>query len=183
MNESCHTYEWVMSHIWMSHVTHMNESCHTWEWVMSHIWVVVSHIWMSNLAHVNESRDTYEWVMSHIWMRNVTHMNETCHTLQHTATTQQRHSDFQRVALSYPFLLRMVACPLRSPVCCKQLGHMCVLQHVLQHVLQCASPCRNKNGYGRATRWKSLCRCWVVAVCCSVWHVHYYWKRRVESRW
>ena len=23
-----HTYEWVMSHIWMSHVTHMNESCH-----------------------------------------------------------------------------------------------------------------------------------------------------------
>jgi len=26
MNESCHTYEWVMSHIWMSHVTHMNES-------------------------------------------------------------------------------------------------------------------------------------------------------------
>jgi len=29
MNESRHTYEWVMSHIWMSHVTHMNESCHT----------------------------------------------------------------------------------------------------------------------------------------------------------
>jgi len=32
----CHVYEWVMSHIWMSHVTHMNESCHTYEWVMSH---------------------------------------------------------------------------------------------------------------------------------------------------
>jgi len=30
-------YEWVMSHIWMSHVTHMNESCHTCEWVMSHM--------------------------------------------------------------------------------------------------------------------------------------------------
>ena len=29
MNESCHTYEWVMSHIWMSHVTHTNKSCHT----------------------------------------------------------------------------------------------------------------------------------------------------------
>jgi len=26
--KSCHTYEWVMSHIWLSHVTHMNESCH-----------------------------------------------------------------------------------------------------------------------------------------------------------
>jgi len=29
MNESCHTYEWVMSHWWMNHVTLMNESCHT----------------------------------------------------------------------------------------------------------------------------------------------------------
>jgi len=37
MNESCHTYESVMSHIWMSHVTHMDESCCTYGWVMSHI--------------------------------------------------------------------------------------------------------------------------------------------------
>ena len=28
MNESCHTYEWVMSHICTSHVTHMNETHH-----------------------------------------------------------------------------------------------------------------------------------------------------------
>jgi len=28
MNESCRTYKWVMSHVWMSHVTHTNESCH-----------------------------------------------------------------------------------------------------------------------------------------------------------
>jgi len=33
MNASCHTYEWVVSHMWMSHVTHMNESCHIYEWV------------------------------------------------------------------------------------------------------------------------------------------------------
>ena len=31
MNESWHTYEWVMAHIWMSHGTHMNESWHTYE--------------------------------------------------------------------------------------------------------------------------------------------------------
>jgi len=43
-------YEWVMSHIWMSHVTHMNGSCH-------------------------ESCHTCEWVMSHMWMSHVTHMN------------------------------------------------------------------------------------------------------------
>jgi len=28
-NDSCHTQGWVMSHTWMSHVTHMDESCHT----------------------------------------------------------------------------------------------------------------------------------------------------------
>jgi hypothetical protein len=27
------------THICMSHVTHMNESCHTYEWVISHIWM------------------------------------------------------------------------------------------------------------------------------------------------
>jgi len=61
VNESCQSYEWVMSHMWMSHVNHMNESCYTCEWVMS-------IIWMSHVTHVNESCHTYECVMSHIWM-------------------------------------------------------------------------------------------------------------------
>jgi len=89
MNESCHiyewvmshtwmshvTYEWVMSHIWMSHVTHMNESCYIYEWVMS-------HIWMSRVTHMNVLCHTYERVMSHIWTSHVTHMNESCHTYE-----------------------------------------------------------------------------------------------------
>ena len=58
-NESCDTYERVMSHIWGSHVTRiwmsqgtlMNESYHTYEWVIS----VISHIWMSHITDVNES--------------------------------------------------------------------------------------------------------------------------------
>ena len=29
VTESCHTGEWVISHIWMSRITDMNESCHT----------------------------------------------------------------------------------------------------------------------------------------------------------
>jgi len=36
-NESCHTYEWIMSHVRMGHVTRTNESCHTYEWIMSHV--------------------------------------------------------------------------------------------------------------------------------------------------
>ena len=51
-------YGWVVSHIRMSHVTHINESCCTHEWV-------TSHIWMSHVTHIDESRHTYEWLMSH----------------------------------------------------------------------------------------------------------------------
>jgi len=53
MNESYHTHQrvmphalvshWVMSNLWMSHVTLMNESCQTCEWVMSiYGWVMSS---------------------------------------------------------------------------------------------------------------------------------------------
>ena len=67
INESCHTYERVMSHIRMGHVTRMNElrhgSCHTYErvmyvWVMSHI--RMSHVGMGHVTHMNESWHTYE---------------------------------------------------------------------------------------------------------------------------
>ena len=70
---SCLTYEWVMSHIWTSHVTHMNESCLTYEWVMS-------HIWMSRVSHMNRSCRTYECVTTHIWMSHVLHTSESCLT-------------------------------------------------------------------------------------------------------
>ena len=86
MNESWYTYEWAMSHMWMSHGPHLNESCHTCEWVMVMVetrvtekrWYawVMSRMWMNHGTHMNESWHTYEWVMSHIWMRHVTHVNE-----------------------------------------------------------------------------------------------------------
>ena len=97
MNESCHTYEWVVSHKWMSHVTHMNELCYTCERVMSHIWIghvthaheschtyvwVTSRICMSHVTHMNGSRYTCVWVMSHIWMGPCTHMYESRHTYE-----------------------------------------------------------------------------------------------------
>jgi len=71
MNESCHTYEWVMAHIWMSHGTHMNESLHTHEWVMA-------HIWMSHVTHMNESCHTYEWVIAH----NASKIDKACEIIQ-----------------------------------------------------------------------------------------------------
>ena len=69
---SGYTYEWVMSHTQMSHVTYRNESWHICEWVMSHIWMsraanrcVMSY--MSASCHTWMSHVTYEWVMSHTW--------------------------------------------------------------------------------------------------------------------
>jgi len=96
------THEWVTSHIQMSHVTHVNESCHTYEWGMSHIlkkkWVM-SHIWMSHKcrefgamcatcgvlgAHMNES--SHECATSHIRIPHITHRNESCHTYKWVTT-------------------------------------------------------------------------------------------------
>jgi len=77
--------------IWMSDGTRMNESCHSYEWVMSHVnesfntceWVASCHIdsacWGWWFAIGNESWHTCEWVMSHIWTSHVTHVNESPH--------------------------------------------------------------------------------------------------------
>jgi len=52
-NESCHTCQWVMSHMCMGHVTYLSGSCPTYEWVMSQIWTsLVSHIKISHVTHV-----------------------------------------------------------------------------------------------------------------------------------
>jgi len=67
MNESCHTCEWVMSHVWMSHVTRVNESCHTCEWVMSHVWMRLVTYWKCHVTHTNVICTGWEWVMLHIY--------------------------------------------------------------------------------------------------------------------
>jgi len=82
--KSLHTVEWVMSHVWMSHGTHLNYEWNEnkWEWMrMKWEWndndegseneVLVSHY-----AQWNESCRTYEWVMAHIWIRNEMRINE-----------------------------------------------------------------------------------------------------------
>jgi len=85
MNESCPVCEWVMSHMWMSHVPYVNESCPMCEWGMP-------HAWMSHGPYVNEACPICEWVTTHIcvsgriehvsdnlgWMSHVPHANESC---------------------------------------------------------------------------------------------------------
>ena len=111
MNGSCHTYEWVISHVWMSHVTRMNGSCHTYEWDMSHVCMshvtrsesVMSHTCVIHVARMHESCHTYEWVMSHLWMSHVTRVNKSCHTYEcescHTYKWVMSHIRTSRVTM------------------------------------------------------------------------------------
>jgi len=80
INVSCHTYQCLMSHIWMPHVTHMDASCHTYECLMSHIWMPhVTHMNASYVTRENTSCLTYKCLMSRIQMRPVSHINASCH--------------------------------------------------------------------------------------------------------
>ena len=58
INESCHTYEWVMSHIWRIRDTHMKESCYMYEGVTNSCHVT----WMKESRHVTTCRDSSQCV-------------------------------------------------------------------------------------------------------------------------
>jgi len=109
--DSCHTYQWVISHKWMSHVTYMNETCHT-----------------------------CEWDMSHISMSHVTHMSQThCNTLQHTATyCNTLHCntgawDASVTSECYKHLPTSTRLSFQDQ---RGASHCNTLQHALQHTLQ-----------------------------------------------
>jgi len=67
--------------MWMRDGARVNKVCHTYEWVMSHVWMRHgTHMWMSHITHVNESQDIASNCNSRQYA--ATH----CNTLQHTAT-------------------------------------------------------------------------------------------------
>jgi len=70
---------WFMSHMPITDVAHINTSCHTCQWIMSHISASIES-WdthqMSHLTHINQlCCPTYKSVLSHIYMSVVTHIN------------------------------------------------------------------------------------------------------------
>ena len=84
--ESCDMYEYVMSHIWISHVSYIYESCLIYEYIMSHMWIRhVSHMKTSCHTYRRASQlmsHTYEWVMSYIQTSHVSFTNEWCLTYE-----------------------------------------------------------------------------------------------------
>jgi len=109
MNESCHTYGWVMAHIWVSHgtraiwschpygsrVQHKNESCrpfsHAYQCITDTYQCITDtqkkieschpYEWIATHS-MDELCHAYEWVMAHIWVSHGTHMSESCHTYE-----------------------------------------------------------------------------------------------------
>jgi len=108
-DESCHTYEWVLSRVWKSHVTCINESCHvtcineschtyecdmsyhttyTYEWVTPHnshfaqSRAALESFLRSHVTHMTESYRTYHRVVSytlHLTMSHVTQLTHIAH--------------------------------------------------------------------------------------------------------
>jgi len=71
-NESCHTYECIMSRTWIHHVTHMKAS---------YLSQYVSHLRQETTSHVprnSESWFTYQWVMVHASMSHIAHVSHEC---------------------------------------------------------------------------------------------------------
>jgi len=83
VNGLWHTYEWVMSHIWPSQITHTYGTCHMHEAMCILVdWMQqLFRLWITHSTHMNESWHTYEWIMAHTyeaWIRQrpAQHTNE-----------------------------------------------------------------------------------------------------------
>jgi len=100
----------TVSHVYMSHATHVHGSCHVYEWVMAHIRVISRtascrakrrhcKYSMNHVAHANESMNAY------IWMRRVTHMIESYHTynrvMSHIWMSHDLHSFMHKGIVAY----------------------------------------------------------------------------------
>ena len=102
-DEPYHTYEWVMSHVRMSHVTHTNESSSTFEWVMSNL--RTSHVSCLTYKHTHPGvvvickelvGGRQYWVISHTQMSHIPPMNETCFISHMQTYTLRSSSSMQR---------------------------------------------------------------------------------------
>ena len=78
LNESCHRYEWVMSHIWMSHVTYMNVM---WRCDMTHSYVWHdSFICVIRLIHMCDMTNSRVWHDQYICVTWLIHIFDMPHS-------------------------------------------------------------------------------------------------------
>jgi len=110
MNESPHIYEWVRTHLWISHMTHMRVrvtlihlNCRQ---QVAHTTRTTHHTHTSHGAHMNETCHTYEWGRTQLWISHtarmrvrVTHINTNCRQqVAHTTRTTQHNTQISHGA-------------------------------------------------------------------------------------
>jgi len=140
-NVTCHTYEWVMSHICTNQVTHMNESHHTYEWVMSDIWTRVMYPF---LKHVFTLRVMYRF-LKHVFILRIgflTHVFASTWSALHHACT--RWYDQPRSHMWHDSFIRVIP-PRLDHVCDMTLTwstschtYVAVMSHLwTSHMCEC----------------------------------------------
>ena len=126
MNKSCLTCESMI------YVTHMDESCHTYEWVTSHILSIhradrsMSHGDTSHAAGTNASRHAHEGVV------HVTHMNTDYRILLFTT---ERESYYWCVNESYYWCVNESSWIVHVTIWMSQVTHMKESCHICKWVM------------------------------------------------
>jgi len=132
INESCHTYQWVVSHTSTSHVAHINEACHIYQRVMS-------HISMSHVTHINERYQNSNRCLLRISTTLCTHLACVTWLIHICVTWLIRWNVWHDAFIRVPCLLRIstnlrhtsicVTTLRHTSICVTWLIHMCGMTH------------------------------------------------------
>jgi len=117
---------------WHMRGAHMNESCHTYEWVVyvfrrTSVSQTRKFSWHMRGAHMNGSCLTHKWVMSHTQMSHFSHANESC--LTHKWVMSHRMSAFQTRKLSWHMHGALLKHVLRLLLSWGENAHLCCMTH------------------------------------------------------
>jgi len=180
MNESCRTYEWVMSHTGMVHVTNWNVSRHTKNWVTWHIgrWPVTQ---MNKSSHFTRMH-----VLCHRYWRVMSNVVSLCVT---TCVTMCYH--WWPVTCRYHMGVDHLHMPAMSHVTHVNTScHMseCVVSHIgMSHVIKTHHSCIRTNSchwfhvtHRKVARHEQVishvCTCCVTHMdeTCQTWMMHWW---------
>jgi len=161
----CHTCEWWR--MWMSHITHIDELHLACQWVMSRVWMkhvtrksnTASRLWLycGYVTHVNEACHVYWWSLSYVPMNHVTRMNESCHTWSKARAELRLQL---HCAMSHMWMRHVTYIdePYRTYQSVVSHGRMSRVTHGVKQVQNCvwydAVPCHKRE--------------WVISPCQSV---------------
>ena len=128
MNESCHTHEWVVLHIWLSHVTHKEEWHVPWMQLDSFCIVFVSCVYM----HVT----SIVFIFVHVWHDSsicliwLIHMCDMTRSYTCKAISYGWHDSFVRSTwLMYMFHIPLSYLCHDSSICVTWLIYVCDMTH------------------------------------------------------